>query len=342
MRVESGGTSVSWIPSEAVSGPLKGAFSVGLSHYDDPPPARISGPGELEELRARDGFRFANRLEAWARFDGDDVIECGRRGGVAMGSTTVRLGGLGVTFAAVALPDLHPEPEKGSGWVRFSQTCGGRTALPLPRKIAAPPFVRLQPPTVWTTLALTLRADGSSELSLTGASPFPRHWVYGHDGELLLKAGVADWGTWLGQPSWRNTPWGSEDSPVVVSAAETALERELSHRVMRGGRKPEIYTLGAGEVLARQGSPGASLYLVLDGILSVSVSGEALGEVGPGAVLGERAILEGGLRTATLTAVTPVRIAEAAADVVDHEALRRLAEGHRREEPMARPEQSTS
>jgi hypothetical protein len=340
MRVESGGTSVSWIPSEAVSGVLKSTFSLGLSHYDDPPPATISGSDALEELRNRDGFRFANRLDAWAEFDGDQLVDCGHSGGVLMGGTTVRVGGLGVTFAAVALPDLHTEPETGPGWVRFAQTCGGRTALPLPRTIAVPPFVRLQAPTVWTTLGLTLRADGTSELSLTGASPFPRHWVYGHDGELLLKAGVADWGRWLGQPSWHNTPWGSEDSPVVVSAAETALERELSHLVMRGGRKPEISTLEAGEVLAREGAEGSSLYLVLDGVLSVSVSGEVLGQVGPGAVLGERAILEGGLRTATLTAVTPVRIAEAAADVVDRDALRRLAEGHRREEPPARSEQS--
>ena len=340
MRVESGGTSVSWIPSESVSGVMKSGFSLGLSHYDDPPPATISGPDELEELRAGDGFRFANRLEAWATFDGDQLVDCGRSGGVLMGSTTVRVAGLGATFAAVALPDLQPDPETGPGWVRFAQTCGGRTALPLPRKIALPPFVRLQAPTVWTTLGLTLRSDGSSELSLTGASPFPRHWVYGHDGELVLKAGVADWGRWLGQPSWHKTPWGSEDSPVVVSAAETALERELSHLVMRGGTKPQIFTLEAGEVLASQGSPGASLYLVLDGVLSVSVSGEALGEVGPGAVLGERAILEGGLRTATLTAVTPVRIAEAGADVVDSDALQRLAEGHRREEQVTRSEQS--
>jgi CRP-like cAMP-binding protein len=155
--------------------------------------------------------------------------------------------------------------------------------------------------------------------------------VYGADDTLALKAGVADWTSWFGQPSWQATPWGEQDSAVVVTAAETALERELSTLLMRGGAKPAIRTLQTGEVLAAEGEPGESLYLLLDGVLSVAVGGEPLGEVGPGAVLGERAVLESGRRTATLTATTPVRIAEAKSDVIDLDALARLAEGHRRE-----------
>ncbi|MEN3360966.1 MAG: hypothetical protein V7637_4948, partial [Mycobacteriales bacterium] len=63
----------------------------------------------------------------------------------------------------------------------------------------------------------------------------------------------------------------------------------------------------------------------------VTVDGTPLAEVGPGAVLGERAVLEGGSRTATLTAVTPVRVAEAAAAALDLAALAELSRGHRRE-----------
>jgi hypothetical protein len=43
-------------------------------------------------------------------------------------------------------------------------------------------------------------------------------------------------------------------------------------------------------------------------------------------------VLETGRRTATPTATTPVRMAEPGADVLDVEALARLAEGHRRED----------
>lgn len=329
MRVESRATSLSWIPSEAVTGLLRTSFSAGLSHYDPPPAGTL---GDLAALKADDAFRFANRLEAWAEFDGDSVVAHGRSGGVQMGSTTVRVGPLGATFAAVALPDLRPAPVVGDGTVTFTQTCGGRTALPLPRPVARPPYVRLQAPIVWTTLSLTLFRDGRSRVELTGASPFPRHWVYGPDDELTLKAGVADWSRWLGQPSWRATPWGEEDSPVVVTAAETALERELSTLLMRGSGKPSIRSLRAGDVLASQGDPGTSLYLVLDGVLVISVDGIALGELGPGAVLGERAVLETGRRTATMTAHTDVRIAEAPADRIDLTALERLAAGHRRED----------
>jgi CRP-like cAMP-binding protein len=59
---------------------------------------------------------------------------------------------------------------------------------------------------------------------------------------------------------------------------------------------------------------------------------KVLVEVGPGAVLGERALLEGGARTATLTAVTPVRVAVADTAALDPDALARLAADHRRED----------
>jgi hypothetical protein len=170
-------------------------------------------------------------------------------------------------------------------------------------------------------------------VELPGASPFPRHWVYGPDGDLVLKTGLTDFVGWMGQPSHRDTPWGDEDSPAVVTAAETALERELSGLLM--GATPAIRRLAAGEVLTRQGSPGDALFLLLDGVLAVAVDGRLLAEIGPGAVLGERAVLEAGARTATLTAVTAVRVAVAPARVVDLDALGRLSAGHRREDEAA-------
>lgn len=321
---------MSWIPSEAVTGPMKVTFAAGISHYDKPPPDHITAE-QLEALRDADAFRFANQLMVWAEFDGDRPIAHGCRGGLVMGATTVRLGRLDATFAAAPMPDLTSEALLGDGFVTYTRTVGGRTALPLPRKINKPPYVRVQAPLVWTTLRLTVHADGRSHYELVGASPFPRHWIYDDTGKLSLKAGVADWKRWLGQPSWTNTPWGEEDSPVVVAQAESALERELSTLLMHGAHRPRIRTLEEGDVLARQGEPGGSLFLLLDGILDVQHDGRSLGDLGPGAVLGERAILENAARTATLIARTAVRVAEAPADAVDREALAELALGHRRE-----------
>lgn len=331
MRIESSVTSLSWIPSEAVPGVMKASFATGLSHYDAPPPAHLGGAADVSALRDADAFRFGNVLTAWAEFDGSRVAGYGQGGGTVMGATTVRIGPLDATFAALSMPELRPPPVVGDGFVSFTQTTGGRTAVPLPRRISRPPFIRLSPPLVWTTLRLTLRADGSADVELAGASPFPRHWVYDHQGELMLKAGVADWRSWVGQASAAATPWGNEDSPVVVAAAESALERELSGLLMHGAHKPRIRKFSAGEVVAAEGEPGSSLFLVLNGVVDVSVGGRPLGNLGPGAVLGERAILESSARTATVTATTSVKIAESPADSVDMGALARLAEGHRRE-----------
>jgi hypothetical protein len=328
MRVESSVTSLSWIPSEAVTGAMRLGFATGLSHYDSPPPDQL---GELDALRAADAFRFANVVRAWAEFDGSTVVSYGQDGGVVIGATTIRIGPMDATFAAVAMPDLRGEAEIGDGWIRFTQTAGGRTGLPMPRRISRRPFLRLQSPLVWTTLRLTLHSDKPPDIELIGASPFPRHWVYGATGRLALKAGVAEWRRWLGQPSWTATPWGNEDSPVVVAQAESGLERVLSALLMHGSPKPKIKSLAAGDVLATQGEPGELLYLVLDGILAVTVDGKDLGEIGPGAVLGERAILESSPRTATLTARTRVKIAEAPADTIDRSAMAGLARLHRRE-----------
>jgi CRP-like cAMP-binding protein len=63
--------------------------------------------------------------------------------------------------------------------------------------------------------------------------------------------------------------------------------------------------------------------LLLDGVLSVVVDGVELAQLGPGVVLGERAVLEGGIRTSTLTAVTRCRVAIAAAADIDRDALHR-------------------
>ena len=52
------------------------------------------------------------------------------------------------------------------------------------------------------------------------------------------------------------------------------------------------------------GDPGDELFLLFGGDLAVEQDGRQVAEVGPGAVLGEMALLEGGRRTATLRAVT--------------------------------------
>jgi hypothetical protein len=330
MRIESSVTSLSWIPSEAVTGPMnKTIFDSGITHYDAPPPDHIA---DLEALRAADGFRFANHLAGWIDVDDGRIVDAGHAGGGLMGSTTVRIGGRGATFAGVSFADLRPEPEHGDGWVRFTQTTGGHTAVPFPRRVKHPPFVQFVAPTVWTTLTLTLHADGSSAFEMTGASGFPRHWVYDDALRLSAKAGTADFKAWYRSAFGKHTPWGDEDSPALVTEVETALERELASHIMQGGAKPTTRKLKEGALLTEQGSDGDEVYLLLDGVLAVEVDGDEVADVGPGAILGERAALEGGTRTSTLRARTKAKVAVAHAADLDRDTLAEISAGHRRED----------
>jgi Cyclic nucleotide-binding domain len=330
MRHHSSITSLSWIPSEAIEGSSRVAFDHGLAHYDHPPPDMLT---DLEALRTADRFRFANRLEAWIEVDGaGQIIDCGYSGAGLMGSTTLRLGPVAWTFAAVALPDLRRAPERRSDYVRFVQTTGGHTGVPAPRRVRRRPFVQWRAPLVWTTLSLTIHGDGRACGSLAGASRFPRHWVYDDVGQLSQKSGMADFDDWFRRSFGRYTPWGDQDSAALVTAVGTALERRLSDQVMHGGQRPKVRKLKSGATLVYEGQAGSEVFLLLDGVLRVEHQGERLAEYGPGALLGERAALEGGKRTSTLVAVTDCRVASVDAGALDRSALSELSKDHRREE----------
>lgn len=337
MRVESSVTSISWIPSEAITGITKLPFELGVGHYDNPPPDRID-PGNLEALRDDDRFRFANHLRAWIEVEGGRVVDQGSEARGVLNNTHMKVGPFGVRFQAVGFPDLSHQPVVRPDSVRFRHSAGGRPGMPAPRRVGRRAGVQLVAPTVWTTLQLTLHADGRIEPALSGATSFPRHWVYDAEGALVQKSGTIDFAAWYGRAAGTaGTPWGDEDAPVFVAMAESELERALSRQLMGGGR-PRVQSLDPGALLTRQGDPGDELHLVLDGVLTVEVDGQEVAEVGPGAVVGERAILEGGTRTATLRALTPVKVATARAESVDADALRALTALHRREDRDSRDE----
>jgi hypothetical protein len=342
VRVLGRGTSISWIPSESVSGWLKGGFDLRLSHYDRPPADTISDVAQLEEMRRDDRFRFANVISGWADFSTPEPSAgWADESGLLMGSTTVRLAVGSATFLGYSLPVLRDINRPDEDTVVLTQTVGGRTGVPLPRTVKHPPFVRWTAPIVWTTLALSLRRDGTSEVKLAGASAFPRHWVYDGDGALAAKSAVAELQKWMDHSFGPRTPWGNQDSEALFVAAESAVERRLSGQIMAGHgerrSRPETRTLPEGHVLIRQGDQDDHVFLVLDGILEVLVDDEPVGEVGPGAVLGERAALGDGRRTATVRARTRARVARVPGAALDDASLRDLAQIHRREDSVPDP-----
>jgi len=333
MKYQSSVTSLSWIPSEAVEGTTKLPFEMGVAHYDAAPPDLL---GDLTALRDADRFRFANHLAAWieVRANGE-IANAGYSGAGMIGSTTVRVGPMSHVFQAVSLPDIQRKPEYGDGWVRFSQTAGGRTGMPAPRSVRRAPFIQWRAPLAWTTLTLTLHVDGRAEGVISGASRFPRHWLYDDTGRLIGKSGLIDFNDWYRKSFGRHSPWGDQDSEAFVTIVESALERSLSHQLMHGAARPRIMKIDKGTSLMRQGEKGSDVYLILDGVVRVEIDGQRVAEYGPGALLGERAHLESGTRTSSIVAVTTCKVASVPASALNRSELERLSSGHHREDTSA-------
>jgi Cyclic nucleotide-binding domain len=330
VRIESSVTAITWIPSEAIEGMPKLPFDLRIVEYDDPPPDVIEN---LDKLHAKHAFREANELRAWIEVRNGSIVDHGLEGRALIGVTKLKLGPGRMAFPAVGFPLIQHEPDVGKDWIRFAQTAGGRMGLPAPRRVRGKPYFQIASASAWTTLQLVLYANGQAKGSLVGASPFPRHWIYDDEGRLVEKSGTIDFDKWYRESHGENTPWGGEDTPAFVAAAETELERELSEVVMDVGGKLPRRRLEAGETLLEQGEPGDDLFLLLDGVLDVEVDGKVVAQVGPGAMLGERAVLEGGTRTATLRAVTPCRLAVIRPEQISKYELTELALTRRREEP---------
>jgi hypothetical protein len=330
MKIESSVTSISWIPSAAIAGMTRIPFEAGVTHYDDPPPDRW---GDLDAVLGPEGARFANDLRAWIEVEDGQITGYGQGGGGRISNTLFRMAGMRIQVEAVGYPELRPEPVVGADFVRFSQTAGGRPGMTVPRLVKDAPFVTTQGPAVWTTLALTLYADGSTGHELVGATSFPRHCIYDADGQVAGKSALIDFKTWYRTATLGRSPWRSQDNAVLAAAAETPLERQLSQVIMHGGLgpAPRPAKVRAGTTIIAEGEAADDIVLLLDGLVQIEANGTELARLGPGSVLGERASVEQGRRTATVRAVTDCRIVSYLAADLPARDLRELAAGHYRE-----------
>ena len=197
-------------------------------------------------------------------------------------------------------------------------------------RVDRPPYVRITAPTTWVTLALEIGTDGSSRHEVVGAAPFPRHWIYDHTGSLVEKSGLVDWADWTRHHDHDRSPWHGAERDAIVAQVESEIERSISLDLM--GTKPQIRTLVQGDALTTQGESSDEVYLVLDGMFDVVVDGETVAEIGPGAIVGERAALEGGKRTSTVTATTAAKVAATTAAALETTDLEEVTTGHKREE----------
>ena len=63
----------------------------------------------------------------------------------------------------------------------------------------------------------------------------------------------------------------------------------------------------AGKVIAKQGETGVGFHMIVDGEVTVSVEGIEHAKLGPGSYFGEISLIDGGPRSATVTAATDLK-----------------------------------
>jgi CRP/FNR family transcriptional regulator, cyclic AMP receptor protein len=90
---------------------------------------------------------------------------------------------------------------------------------------------------------------------------------------------------------------------------EVNLLAGCSRRQLRAiARISEVIEVAEGTVLARSGQPGEEFFLILDGSARVEVSSRKRSRLEPGQYFGEMSLLDGGPRSATVVAETPLRL----------------------------------
>ena len=95
----------------------------------------------------------------------------------------------------------------------------------------------------------------------------------------------------------------------IARLEEVALLEACSYKQLRAvARITDVLELPAGTMLARAGEPGNEFFLILDGSARVEVSPRKRSRLGPGDYFGEMSLLDGGPRSASVVADTPVRL----------------------------------
>ena len=218
------------------------------------------------------------------------------------------------------LPELRADPE-----VRRRRRCAScrRSAAdrrcPAPRRVNHPPFVQFEGPTVWSTLALTLHADGRSRVRADRREPVPaalgvrqrRQAERARPGSPISRSGG---GTRSASTRRGATRIRRRSSPRWRPRSSASCRRTI----MRGGEKPKVRKLKEG-ARARRAGPARQRAVSPARRRAQRRSRRRVGRrTRTGRIVGERAILEGGRRTSTLRALTPKRsVAVADADQID-------------------------
>jgi CRP/FNR family cyclic AMP-dependent transcriptional regulator len=98
----------------------------------------------------------------------------------------------------------------------------------------------------------------------------------------------------------------SQNTKISALKAAPLFEGLSRKQLAQLARLTDDLDVPAGTVLCEEGKRGREFFLIIDGEATVTRSGKALATVGAGDFFGEIALLERVMRTATVTAATPL------------------------------------
>ena len=102
---------------------------------------------------------------------------------------------------------------------------------------------------------------------------------------------------------------GARQEDKIERLKEVSLFEACSQRQLRSvARIARVFDVAAGTRLTRVGEPGDEFFLIIDGTARAEVSAQKHVLLHPGEFFGEMSLLDGGPRSATVVADTPLRL----------------------------------
>jgi len=73
--------------------------------------------------------------------------------------------------------------------------------------------------------------------------------------------------------------------------------------------EPDIVLFEPGDVIIKAGEPADAMYVIIDGNVDIRLADQSVDVAGRGAIIGEMALVDQSSRSASVHALTPVRLA---------------------------------
>lgn len=99
----------------------------------------------------------------------------------------------------------------------------------------------------------------------------------------------------------------SQDTKITALKGSPIFEGLSRQQLAQVARLTDDLDVPAGTVLCQEGKRGREFFVIIDGEAAVTRGGQPLATIRAGEFFGEIALLERVLRTATVTAATPLR-----------------------------------